>query len=133
MSIENIGLSIWAAYEAGIWVVMVDRPGDPGRSGVTLYSIRLCGATMEMFVSILASEAGNLALKVLATGGIYVAGGIAANSLRKLQEPAFMRAFTNKGRFSELMKRIPVHVIITNAALTGAAAYALDNLTDYQG
>jgi len=93
----------------------------------------LCGATIEMFVSILASEAGNLALKVLATGGVYLAGGIAVASLRKLQEPAFMRAFTNKGRFSELMKRIPVHVITTNAALAGAAAYALDNLTDYQG
>jgi glucokinase len=91
----------------------------------------LCVATIEMFVSILASEAGNLALKVLATGGIYLAGGIAVNSLRKLQEPAFMRAFTNKGRFSELMKRIPVHVITTNAALAGAAAYALENVTDY--
>ena len=93
----------------------------------------LCAATIEMFVSILASEAGNLALKVLATGGIYLAGGIAVNSLRKLQEPVFMRAFTNKGRFSELMKRIPVHVITTNAALAGAATHALDNLTDYQG
>jgi len=46
-----------------------------------------------------------------------------------LQEPAFMRAFTNKGRFSELMKRIPVHAIVTNAALVGAANYALENLT----
>ena len=90
----------------------------------------LCRATMEMFVSILASEAGNLALKVLATQGIYLAGGIALHTLPVLQEPAFMRAFTKKGRFSELMKRIPVHVIVTNAALLGAAAYALENSTD---
>ena len=91
---------------------------------------QLCRATIEMFVSILASEAGNLALKVLATEGIYLAGGIALHTLPVLQEPAFMRAFTNKGRFSELMKRIPVHVIVTNAALLGAATYALENSTD---
>ena len=87
----------------------------------------LCRATIEIFVSILASEAGNLALKVLATGGIYLAGGIAVHTLSVLQEPAFMRAFANKGRFSELMKRIPVHVITTNAALVGAATYALEH------
>jgi glucokinase len=91
---------------------------------------QLCRATIEMFVSILASEAGNLALKVLATEGIYLAGGIALHTLAVLQEPAFIRAFANKGRFSELMTRIPVHVITTNAALVGAAAYALENLTD---
>src|SRR5262245_5327668 len=66
---------------------------------------QLCRTTMDTFVSILASEAGNLALKVLATGGIYMAGGIAMNSLTLLQTPTFMRAFTNKGRFSDLMKR----------------------------
>ena len=85
-----------------------------------------------MFASILADEAGNLALKILATGGIYLAGGIAVHTLSVLQEPKFMRAFTNKGRFSEIMKRIPVHVIITNAALVGAATYALANFSDYQ-
>jgi glucokinase len=83
-----------------------------------------------MFVSILAAEAGNLVLKVLATGGIYLAGGLAVHTLSALQGPAFMRAFTNKGRFSEFMKRIPVHVIMTNAALAGVATYALENLID---
>jgi len=91
---------------------------------------QLSRATIEMFVSILGNEAGNLALKVLATGGIYLAGGIALRTLPVLQEPAFMRAFTNKGRFSELMKRIPIHVITTNAALVGAAAFAIENVTD---
>ena len=93
---------------------------------------RLCRATVDMFASILADEAGNLALKILATGGIYLAGGIAVHTLSVLQEPKFMRAFINKGRFSEIMKRIPVHVIITNAALVGAATYALANFSDYQ-
>ncbi len=91
-----------------------------------------CRATIEMFAAILAGEAGNLALKVLATGGVYLAGGIAVHTLKVLQEPGFMRAFTNKGRFSDLMKRIPVHVIVTNAALIGAAAYALEHFVDYR-
>ena len=90
---------------------------------------RLCRATLDMFVSILAGEAGNLALKILATGGIYLAGGIVLPILSVLQGPAFMRAFTSKGRLSELMKRIPVHAITTNAALVGAATYALRNFT----
>jgi glucokinase len=92
---------------------------------------RLCRATIDMFASILADEAGNLALKILATGGIYLAGGIAVHTISVLQEPKFIRAFTNKGRFSEIMKRIPVHVIITNAALLGAATYALESFRDY--
>jgi glucokinase len=87
----------------------------------------LCRTTIEMFVSILASEAGNLALKILATGGIYLGGGIVVHALTALQEPIFMRAFTNKGRFSEVMNRIPVHAIVTNGALLGAANYALQN------
>ena len=94
---------------------------------------RLCRATVGMFASILAGEAGNLALKILAMGGMYLAGGIAVHTLSVLQEPMFMRAFTNKGRLSELMRRIPVHVITTNAALVGAATYALGNLTDNRG
>ena len=104
--------------------VIIDAAVNPHRES------QLCRATIEMFVSILASEAGNLALKVLATEGIYLAGGIALHTLPVLQEPAFMRAFTNKGRFSELMKRIPVHVIVMNAALLGAATYALENSAD---
>jgi len=86
---------------------------------------RLCRATIDMFTSILASEAGNIALRVMATGGIYLAGGIDVHTMSVLQEPAFMRALVNKGRFSELMNRIPVHAIVTNAALLGAANYAL--------
>jgi len=88
----------------------------------------LCRATVEMLVSILASEAGNLTLKVLATGGIYLAGGVALHLLNILQEPSFMQAFINKGRFKDLMARIPIHVITTRAALVGAATYGLESL-----
>src|SRR5438128_3358133 len=90
----------------------------------------LCRTTVEMFASILGNEAGNLALKVLAAGGIYLSGGVAVNTLRALQQPGFMKAFTNKGRLSDLMRRIPVHIILTNAALTGAAVYAFEHLRD---
>ena len=88
----------------------------------------LCRATVDMLASILASEAGNLALKVLATGGLYLAGGVALHMLRKLQEPRFMEAFARKGRFHDLMRQIPVHVITARAALVGAAAYGLESL-----
>lgn len=90
----------------------------------------LCRTTIEMVVSILASEAGNLALKVLATGGLYLAGGVALHLLTVLREPRFMQAFTRKGRFEGLMERIPVHVITTRAALLGAATYGIEKLRD---
>ncbi|HEY8460287.1 MAG TPA: glucokinase [Blastocatellia bacterium] len=90
----------------------------------------LCEATLDMFVSILASEAGNLALKILATGGVYLAGGIPMHAMRALQTPRFMESFRRKGRFSELMERIPVHVVTVRAALIGAAAYGLERFKD---
>jgi len=81
-----------------------------------------------MFVSILASEAANLALKVFATGGVYLAGSIPMHALKALQAPRFMESFKRKGRLSELMELIPVHVVITRAAMIGAAAYGLESL-----
>jgi glucokinase len=86
----------------------------------------LCRATVETLAEILASEAGNLALKVLATGGVYVAGGIALHILNELKSPQFKRAFHNKGRFEELMGRLPMHVITARAALLGAASFGLE-------
>jgi glucokinase len=87
---------------------------------------QLCSATIDIFVSILASEAANLSLKVLATGGIYMAGGVVLNILAALQRPAFMQSFKRKGRFAELMAKMPIHVIASNSGLTGAAAAGLD-------
>src|SRR5216683_1300020 len=87
---------------------------------------KLCAETIDMFVSILASEAGNLAVKVLATGGVYVAGGVVVHTLEALQRPGFMQSFKRKGRFAELMARIPIHAVVSQAALAGAAAYGLE-------
>jgi glucokinase len=91
---------------------------------------KLCRATVDKFVSILANEAANVVLKVLATGGIYLAGGIPLHILRVLEEPGFMESFKRKGRFAQLMERIPIHVILAHAALVGAAAYGLESFQE---
>ena len=84
----------------------------------------LCVATLNTFVSILGAEAGNLALKVLATGGVYLGGGIPLRILPFLDNGQFMQAFQRKGRFSELLGRMPVHVILNpKVALFGAACH----------
>ena len=86
----------------------------------------LCARALDQFVSILGAEAGNLALKVLATGGVYVGGGIAPRIIPFLEKEIFMKSFRDKGRYTELMEKIPVHVILNpDVALSGAAARAL--------
>lgn len=80
--------------------------------------------TVETFVSILAAEAGNLALKVMATGGVYIAGGIPPRILPFLRSERFMQAFCNKGRFGEILSQMPVHVVLhSKVGLLGAAAF----------
>jgi glucokinase len=89
----------------------------------------LVSAVLDLFVAILGVEAGNLALKVLATGGIYLGGGIPPRILPELQKPVFLEALRNKGRFRELMTNIPVHVIMNaKAGLMGAATVGLSAL-----
>lgn len=90
----------------------------------------LCSATIDLFVEILGAEAGNLALKVLATGGLYLAGGMPRRILHRLSDGRFMRAFVSKGRFSELLEAVPVSVVIARAALIGAALYGLEQLDE---
>lgn len=83
--------------------------------------------TLRLFVSILGSEAGNLALKLMSTGGVYLGGGIPPRILPWLEHTYFMQSFLNKGRFSTVLIRFPVHVILhINAALFGATCYGLD-------
>ncbi|HET90256.1 MAG TPA: glucokinase [Chloroflexi bacterium] len=86
----------------------------------------LCEAALEMFVSILGAEAGNLALKVLATGGVYLGGGIPPRILSALAGGQFLASFRSKGRFFGLLAQMPIHVIVNpKAALLGAARYGL--------
>jgi glucokinase len=91
----------------------------------------LCLATLETFVTILGAEAGNLALKVLATGGVYLGGGIPPRILWLLERPTFLEAFRGKGRMADLLDRVPVHVILNpGAALFGAACYGFGLIGD---
>ena len=94
----------------------------------------ICEKAMDMFVSAYGAEAGNLALKVLSVGGLYVGGGIAPRILEKLKDGAFMKAFTDKGRLSQLLVNMPVRVILeSRSALMGAAAYAEARAAELSG
>jgi glucokinase len=85
----------------------------------------LCTATLDLFVSIYGAEAGNLALRALALGGVFVGGGIAPKILPKLRDGSFIDAFNDKGRMSGLMRSLQV-AVVTNPrlALIGAATVA---------
>jgi glucokinase len=110
------------------WLAELTRHGDPapvisqlameGRSP-------LCSHALELFVSLYGAEAGNLALKIMATGGVFLGGGIAPRIASKLKEPDFMNAFSAKGRMRPLLQDMPVRVIMNpKTALFGAARHA---------
>lgn len=101
--------------------VIVNAALDPAQS------CELCTKTLSTFVSILGAEAGNLALKVLAVGGVYLGGGIPPRILSILEDPVLLNSFSAKGRFSELLSGVPLYVINNpKAALWGAACSGLD-------
>jgi len=94
----------------------------------------ICEKALDMFVSAYGAEAGNLALKVLSVGGLYVGGGIAPRIIEKLKDGTFMKAFTDKGRLSQLLINMPVRIILEpRAAQLGAAAYAESRAADLSG
>jgi glucokinase len=111
------------------WVADKLRAGDPSAaiSEIGLAGTdRVCVKTLELFCSVYGAEAGNLALKCVALGGVFVAGGIAPKILPVLQNGGFMRAFTAKGRFAALLESVPVSVVLNpRTPLLGAAHYAL--------
>lgn len=121
------GLGISDIYE-----FLTSRAGRP-LSGVLPEEIALKAAkgeeianeTLQIFVDVYAAEAGNLALKVLARGGVYLAGGIAPKHLERFTSPAFLAAFCNKGRFSEMMRSFPLFLITeSRVGLFGATEIA---------
>jgi glucokinase len=83
----------------------------------------ICVATLDLFAHILAGEVGNMALKMLATGGVYLGGGIPPRILQRLQQPDFLVSVSRKGRFQTLLDTIPVHVIVDPEVTLHGAAY----------
>lgn len=97
---------------------VVSRHGLDGSS-------ELCGRALDLFVTLYGAEAGNQALKLMATRGVFIGGGIAPKIISKLTGGLFMDAFADKGRFEPLLRAIPVRVLLNDqAALLGAARYA---------
>ncbi len=91
-------------------------------------SDRLCEKTMDVFIEAYGAETGNLALKLLSYGGIYIAGGIAAKILPLMQDGRFLNTFKDKGRVSTLIKEVPVHIVLNpQVGLVGSVLYALQN------
>jgi glucokinase len=114
--------------EAPAWLTDEMREKDPSAviSQAALEGkSELCVHALDMFISCFGAEAGNLALKFLATGGVFVGGGIAPKIIQKLSEKTFVDAFTDKGRFKHVLEAIPVRVILNDkTALLGAARCA---------
>jgi glucokinase len=106
-----------------------DQPGADSAPEITRLGLEgtcpVCVETLDLFVTLYGAEAGNLALKALARGGVFVAGGIAPKILPKIQNGNFFAAFCEKEKFQELLSQIPIHVVLNEEApLLGAAAEA---------
>lgn len=110
------------------WLARAMREGDPAAvisDAAQRGRDAICAEALGLFVHLYGVEAGNLALKIMATGGLYICGGIAPKILPQLQDGTFIKAFHAKGRMQGLLERIPVRVVLNDmAALQGAAVYA---------
>ena len=99
--------------------VVISHVGMNGKAAI-------CEHALDIFVSVYGAEAGNLALKLLATGGVFLSGGIAARILARLQGPAFLQSFISKGRMQPLLEKIAVKVVNNDqVGVIGAARYAV--------
>jgi len=114
----------WLKQELGQLADPVPRISAYGLEGKTA----ICQRVLEIFVGIYGAEAGNLALKLMATGGIFLSGGIAQKILPKLKGPEFLQAFVSKGRLQTVLEAIPVRIIVNDTVgLIGAARYAVNH------
>lgn len=114
--------------EEPAWLGEAIRGGDPSAviSKAALEGkSSLCDQALDLFVSLYGAEAGNLALKIMATGGVFVGGGIAPKIIERLKRPGFLEAFRGKGRLKPLLETMPVRVVLNDkTALLGAARLA---------
>ncbi len=116
------------------WLAERMRAEDPGAAiseAALSGKSELCVQALDLFGSLYGAEAGNLALKVMATGGVFIGGGIAPKIIGKLKDPIFLNAFTAKGRMKPLLEAMPVQVILNaKTALLGAARFASLSATE---
>jgi len=86
----------------------------------------ICDQTLSLFVSIYGAETGNCALNFLSTGGVFLGGSIAAKIVPKMKDPIFMQSFLDKGRMEQLLKEMPVKIVLNDdSGIIGAARYTL--------
>ncbi len=118
--------------EEPTWFIEKMKTEDPAAvisEAALVRKLGPCVKTLKMFVSILAATAGNLALTGMTTGGMYIGGGISPKILPIFNETNFMESFTAKGRFGELLSKVPAHIILNDqTALLGAAWRGLEDL-----
>jgi glucokinase len=118
----------YRSSEAPGWLVESMRTGDPAAAisqAALLERDGICVEALDLFVHFYGVEAGNLALKMMATGGVYLGGGIAPKIIEKLQGELFMQGFCSKGRMQHLLESMPVQVILNDrTALYGPAVFA---------
>lgn len=105
--------------------LVVDDPAATIANAAMARACPLAQRALDLFVALYGAEAGNLSLKMMALGGLFVGGGIAPKILPKLQEPGFLQALSAKGRMRKLIESIPVKVVLRDdTGLLGAARHA---------
>jgi glucokinase len=119
-------------FEEPFWLKELMQQEDPAKA-ISENALRkrsaLCEKSLRLYVSMLGTVAGNLALTSMAIGGVYLGGGIPPKILPALKQRSFLKAFLAKGRFSDFLSRIPVRVILNDkATLLGAAHTAFEAL-----
>ncbi|MDX2457981.1 MAG: glucokinase [Gammaproteobacteria bacterium] len=127
-------LRMYRNSEAPGWLAESMRTGDPAAvisQAALLERDEICVESLDLFVHFYGVEAGNLALKMMATGGVYLGGGIAPKIIAKLQGELFMQGFRSKGRMQYLLESMPVRVILNDrTALYGPAVFGALSAND---
>jgi glucokinase len=127
--LENIFGFLRGKWGIGKELDVALQSADDEAATISDFALRRADPTaieaLDVMVSIYGAFAGDFALATVATSGVYIAGGIAPKIAEKLQDGTFMRAFNDKGRFSEFMEKVPVYVVMNpKTGLLGATLLA---------
>jgi glucokinase len=134
MGIKNLYAFLTGARKEAVpdWLVnrmQVEDPAAVISEAAMKREDKVCSEVMDLFVRYLATESSNLVLKLMATGGVYIAGGIPPKILPLLQDNNWAKNFDNNGRMHQLSEKVPVYVVLNDKmALLGAAHYGAYNM-----